>query len=82
MSGDVLTYPTDSAVTADDFVATEKVSGGRVFRQRANPENLKVRATGSSTETTLAGLDQDTQRPFRHRRPDAGDSCGLKGHRR
>lgn len=60
MSGDILRYPTDTAVTADDFVATEKVSGGRVFRQRVKPEDLKVRATGSQTERSLAAIVLDT----------------------
>lgn len=54
--GDILSYPTDTAVDADDYVLTEKVVGGRVFKTRVNPENLKVRATGSQTETTLAAM--------------------------
>lgn len=57
MSGDILTYPTDSAVSADDFVSTEKVSGGRVFRQKVNPENLKVRNTAGVSQTLSALAD-------------------------
>lgn len=59
MSGEILTYPTDTAVSADEYVATEKVSGNRVLRQRSKPEALKIRATGSETALTLAALAAD-----------------------
>lgn len=56
MSGDILTFPTDSATSADVFVATEIASGSRVMRQKINPENLKVRNTAGTSYTlkTLA----------------------------
>lgn len=57
MSGDILTYPTDSAVSADDFVSTEKVSGNRVFRQKVNPESLKIRDTLGNVQTLKALAD-------------------------
>lgn len=59
---DTLSFPTDAAQTADDFVLTEKSVGNRVFRTRINPENLKVRPTGGSTARTLAAIAVDLGR--------------------
>lgn len=59
MSGDIITFPTDTAVSADEYVATEKVSGNVVFRQKTKPEDLKVRPTGSQTARTLAAVAAD-----------------------
>lgn len=55
-SGEIMTYAEDTAVSSDDYVATEKVSGQRVFRQRAKPGNLKVLPTGGSADRTLSAV--------------------------
>ena len=54
MANDILSYPEDTAVSADEYVATEKNSGGVVLRQRSKPGALKVLPTGGSTARTLA----------------------------
>lgn len=56
MSGDILKYPIDTSVSVDDFVATEKVVGGRVMRQRSTPSALKVTPTGGGDAVTLADV--------------------------
>jgi hypothetical protein len=53
MSGDILTYPTDSAAAATDFVATEKVTGGRVFRQKTTVGDLI--GLGPTTNLSVPG---------------------------
>ena len=56
MSGDILTYPEDTAVSADAFVAVEQSVGNQVIRLRSKLEDRKVRATGSQTEVSLAAM--------------------------
>lgn len=55
----ILSFPEDTAVDDDDFVPTEKVVGGRVFRQRTKPGNLKVLPTGGVTARTLSAFAAD-----------------------
>jgi hypothetical protein len=55
-SGEILTYPEDTAASSSDYVATEKVSGGFVFRQKTQTSNLKVLPTGGTTDRTLAAV--------------------------
>lgn len=59
MSGEILTYPIDTSVSADDYLPTEKVVGNRVMRQRTKPEDLKVRPGGEGDEITLAQVAAD-----------------------
>ncbi len=53
---DALSFPENTAPGADVFVLTERAVGNRVFKHPVKPENLKVRATGSQTEVSLATL--------------------------
>lgn len=57
-SGEILTYAEDTAVSSDDFIATEKSAGagGPIFRNRTKPGNLKVVPTGGATARTLSAV--------------------------
>lgn len=67
----ILGYPENSDVSADEYVATERVISGRVHRSRSKPGALKV-SDGSNTNTLTTWTAQLTT--------ESGKLSGVTGH--
>jgi hypothetical protein len=55
----ILTFPENTSVSEDEYVATEQAVGNRVHRARSKPSALKVLPTGAGASRTLADIAAD-----------------------